>query len=205
MAHYAVMRIAKLKTMGDVASLGLHNERERGTPNADPELTAHNIRLAGSGDWVADVQSRLDDVERIRVNAVLAIEHVLSASRTWFTEAPAAQQNMWMEQSMQWLRDTYGTPNVVAAVLHIDEITPHIQALVVPIDERGHLNAREFIGGSRSRLAELQDSYAEAVAGLGLERGVRGSVAEHQTIKEFYARLDEPTCAPLARSRRTCT
>jgi len=32
---------------------------------------------------------------------------------------------------MAWLRERYGAANVVAAVLHKDEMTPHIQAVVV--------------------------------------------------------------------------
>jgi len=31
---------------------------------------------------------------------------------------------------------------------------------------------------------------------LGLERGVKGSVAEHQTVKAFYAKIEQPTPAP---------
>jgi len=45
-------------------------------------------------------------------------------------------------------------------------------------------------------LSALQDSYAHAMRDLGLERGVRGSVADHQTVKEFYAKIEEPTPAP---------
>src|SRR6266702_805287 len=50
MANKAIMRTAKVKTMGQVAGLGKHIERERETLNADQELTDLNERLAGSGD-----------------------------------------------------------------------------------------------------------------------------------------------------------
>ena len=41
MAHYAVMRLAKVKTMGHIAGLGkhVHRDRECDTPNADPQRT----------------------------------------------------------------------------------------------------------------------------------------------------------------------
>ncbi len=35
----------------------------------------------------------------------------------------------------------------------------------------------------------MQDSYARAMEPFGLERGVKSSVAEHQTVKEFYAKI----------------
>jgi len=194
-ARYAVLRIAKVKTMGHVAGLGLHVERERETRNADEARRTQNERLAGTGDWSADVARRLADAPTIRTNAVLAIEHVMTASPEFFAAGDERRVAAWRDASMAWLRETYGERNVVAAVLHRDELTPHIQALVVPIDDHGRLNARGFIGGDRGRLSALQDSYHEAVGRLGLERGVRGSVAEHQTVKEYYAKISEPTPA----------
>jgi hypothetical protein len=197
MANYAIMRSAKVKTMGQVAGLGKHIERERETLNADPERTDLNERLAGSGDWPADVEARLAVAPIIRKNAVLSIEFCLGASHEWWTSGTEAEQDRrleaWRDLSMAWLRDTFGEQNVVAAVLHRDELSPHIQALIVPIDARGRLNARHFIGGTRDRLSELQDSYAERVAPLGLERGVHGSVATHQEVKQWYAQVKETT------------
>ncbi len=84
---------------------------------------------------------------------------------------------------------------MVAAVLHRDETTPHIQAMVVPIDERGHMNAYSFTG-TKGKLIALHDSYNEAVEHLGLDRGIRGSVATHQTVREWYGKIQQPTLAP---------
>jgi hypothetical protein len=195
---YAVMRFNKLKTMGQVSSRGAHNERTRITPNADDERRDENERLAGSGDWRADVQARLDTVPTIRANAVIAIEHVMTASREWYARGDERERGErladWTERSMAWLRERYGAANMVAAILHKDEMTPHIHAVVVPIDERGRLNARGFVGGGE-KLSRMQDSYAAAVEELGLTRGVRRSTAEHQTVREFYAKIERPTPA----------
>jgi len=199
---YAVMRLAKLKTAGAIKALGRHNERTRETPNADPERREHNVRLAGSGDWLADAQARLEMVEgRIRSNAVLGIEHLLTASPEWFERASAAQVEAWVAHSTAWLHITYGKSNVVASVFHDDERTPHLQALVVPVTDERRLSANAYIGGSRTRLVQLQDSYAAAVADLGLERGVRGSPAEHQAVRDWYAKLEQPVREAAAVAR----
>jgi len=196
---YAVLRIAKLKTMGEIGGLGKHNERTRETRNADGERRQDNVRLVGSGDWIADAQQRLDAAPKIRSNAVLGIEHVMTASRDFYQQGDdrerAARLDDWTTRSMAWLRERYGDANVVAAVLHRDEMTPHIQALVVPLHEEKGLNAKHWTAG-RAALAAMQDSYAHAMERFGLERGVRGSVAEHQTVKEFYAKIEAPTPAP---------
>jgi len=195
---YAILRVAKLKTMGEIGALGQHNERTRDTPNADAERLQENVRLVGSGDWMADAQRRLDDAPMIRSDAVLGIEHVMTASRDFYAQGDeqerAARLVEWTERSMAWLRERYGDANIVAAVLHKDELTPHIQALVVPINDAGRLSAYTYTGG-REKLGAMQDSYARAMEPFGLERGVRGSVAVHETIKEWYAKIEAPTPA----------
>jgi len=196
---YAVMRFNKLKTMGQVSSRGAHNERTRATPNADDERRGENERLAGSGDWRADVQARLDDAPTIRTNAVLALDYVFTASREFFERGDererGARLDDWRDRTMAWLRDHFGEANVVAAILHRDELTPHIQAMVVPINEKGRLSATDFIDGP-SKLRGMHDSYHAAVEDLGLIRGVQGSVATHQDVKDYYAKIQGPTPAP---------
>jgi len=51
-------------------------------PNADQELSHLNRRQVGSGDLVKDVSSQLQaaGIEKPRKNAVLAIEHLMTAS-----------------------------------------------------------------------------------------------------------------------------
>jgi len=196
---YAVMRFNKLKTMGQVSSRGAHNERTRATPNADDERRGENERLAGSGDWRADVQARLDDAPTIRTNAVLALDYVFTASREFFERGDerewSARLDEWRDRTMAWLRGQFGEANVVAAILHRDELTPHIQAMVVPINEKGRLSATDFIDGP-ARLRGLHDSYHAAVEDLGLIRGVQGSVATHQDVKDYYAKIQGPTPVP---------
>jgi len=116
---YAVMRLNKLKSMGQVSSRGAHNERTRETPNADGERLHANERLAGSGDWLADVQTRLDVAPKIRSNAVLAYDIVCTASREFFERGDAEEQTArlgaWRDRTMAWLRERFGADNVVAA------------------------------------------------------------------------------------------
>jgi hypothetical protein len=61
----------------------------------------------------------------------------------------------------------------------------------VPINNEGKLSYRntEF-GGSRGALSKLQDSYAAAVAHLGIERGIKFSPARHQKIRQYYTAVN---------------
>jgi hypothetical protein len=73
--------------------------------------------------------------------------------------------------------------------LHRDESTPHIHAFIVPMYE-GKLNAKHYIGGTRDRLTQLQDSYAKAMKPHKLERGIEKSRAQHQDIRRFYGAIE---------------
>jgi len=56
--------------------------------------------------------------------------------------------NDFTAASTKWLLEQH-KDRVVRAQLHLDEVTPHIHAYIVPLDERGKLNYRALSGGSR--------------------------------------------------------
>jgi len=186
---FAIYRFAKLKEWGLVAAMGKHNERERDTPNADPQRRYMNERLAGSGDWEADVRRVMGDA-KVYKNSVLTYDLLLSASPEWFEEASPDQIREWQRRSMDWIRGTFGEERIAAAIVHRDEKTLHIQAAVVPVVEdpkRGrHLAASRWTDG-KGKCTGLQTRYALAVADLGIERGLEGSTAKHQSQHRWYA------------------
>jgi hypothetical protein len=124
-----------------------------------------------------------------------------------FLEVPLSE---WCNDNIDWLKQTFGDKNLVSAVLHMDEKTPHIHATVVPIvtGERrkakreqsdakkkyrkknpntARLCADDLV--NREKLKHYQDSYAEAMSKYGLQRGVDGSEARHITTQQYYRNL----------------
>jgi len=214
---FAILRTTKLKTAGNIGGLNAHLQRTRDTPNADPDLTHENEVLRGSNDLVADVQARLDALPgTTRKNAVLAVEHLITFSPDFVhfykddgnysprstpdpiarllpeSQVDADRLNGFIDHALAWLDKRYGAGNVVNVQLHLDESTPHLHAVVVPVDERGKLNCRAYLGG-RDLMRDMQTSFAEEMAPLGLVRGVEGSRAHHQDVKRFYALAEELT------------
>ncbi|MGJ5629088.1 MobV family relaxase [Nostoc sp. CALU 1950] len=198
---YAIARLKKLKR-GNISGSASHTARERETPNADP--TQKNIRFIGS----LDPEERLEDLvlakigdseqkRKIRTDAVYCVELLLSASPSYFrpdcpTQAgyyePQKLDN-WVEATHQWLADEYGN-RIVRAELHLDEATPHIHAYFVPLDDQGQLRCNHFFDG-RQKIQQFQDSYYNTMRLIGLERGIKGSKAQHQDIKDFYRIVEE--------------
>ena len=59
---------------------------------------------------------------------------------------------------------------------------------VLPIDEKGGLNAKKWLGG-RAKLSQTQTDFANEVKSLGLERGLENSKARHKTLKNIMQLL----------------
>lgn len=191
---FAILRLQKLKTLGNIGGSLSHNYRTRSTPNADPSRTADNEHSLQTAESVKTaIENRLP--EKRRKDAVLCIEHLITASPDWEGWGTTAE-TAFFEKSKKWLIDKYGAQNVIATTIHRDETTPHLVAYVVPLDpDSGRLNAKKYIGGTRHVLSQMQTDFAATVADLGLSRGLEGSTAEHTTIKKYYSELDNKKSA----------
>ena len=190
---FAILRTSKLKTMGNIGGSGSHNFRERTTHNADSKRTHLNktIGAQNTEQLKKAVQDRLDTVKTVRKNAVLAVEYLMTASPEFFKNNSDETIENYFDRAEKWLRKKHGAENVVAVTRQYDETSQHICAYVVPIDEKGKLNARHFLGG-RQKLKEMQTDFAENVgAKFGLKRGLQGTGAKHTAIHDYYAALNE--------------
>lgn len=192
-----IVRHVKHKSLGTIAASSSHTMRRRPTPNADPSKPAPEVWI-GSSSPADDVKAVLP--EKRRKNAVLALEYVLTASPEFFATAPEAQWRSYLRDQLTMLQDYYRAPNVVSAVLHLDEKTPHLSVMIVPLVD-GKLNARALVG-TREACSIIQD-MAGYVGGVhGLQRGQRGSKARHQDVKRFYAEI-EPAAQRLAQQEQS--
>ena len=191
MANFAIMRCKKLSNMGNIAKSLNHAFREQHTPNADPAKTTENEHMAAAStdEAMGKLRGRLP--EKRRKDAVLCVEYVMTASPEWWKTASQQQQAEFFDRSRKWLADKYGAENVIVASVHRDETSPHMTAFVTPITKDGRLSAKEYIG-NKSQMSNDQTTFAAAVRDLGLERGIEGSKARHQTIRAFYAALEAP-------------
>lgn len=189
---YAILRFEKLKTTGTIAASAGHMMRTRPTPNAREELRERNRILRGSASPSKDVADLLGTVEKVRSNGVLAVEFLMSASPEWWRSSTKEQRGDWVRQSVAWLETEFGQENVAHVQLHVDEKTPHLTGFIVPRVAKPSgemtLSAAKWLDG-REKLSGLQDRYAEAVAGLGIQRGAKGSNAYHESPRDYIARM----------------
>lgn len=197
--HFAICRIDKLKGRQQLTSRAGHHLRDGAKlpRNADAARTADNTHSwTGTSEELADaIQARTTPLKR-RKDAVDALDVLLTASPSWFTEHGG--RGDYMELAMHaevFLYETFGPDNVMAWGVHLDEQTPHVWALVTPIvpGKKPRLAASNWVDGP-SALSKLQDGWANATKDLGLSRGVAGQPARHTAIRDFYAGVNgDPT------------
>lgn len=171
----------------------MHAFREQDTPNADPSRTQGNTHIGA-----ADVDEALKRFnarlpEKVRKNAVLGVEYLMTASPEDMKGKSRQEQDAYFRDGLEWLKRRHGAENVIYAGIHRDETTPHLYAYVVPLDQQGKLNCRAFLGGAKA-LSEMQTDFAQKVGRQhGLQRGLEGSKARHTSIQQYYARVNEAT------------
>lgn len=186
---FAIMRTAKIKTLGSLAGALSHCYRERYTPNADPERAHQNHHMVGGSVDAAMGLARGRLPEKRRKDAVIAIEYLIGASPEFFETASTTKKQDFFKAAGKWLQEKHGLENIITASIHNDETTPHLSVFVVPITKDGRLSAKDFLNG-RQALRDAQTSFAKAVEHLGLERGIEGSKATHERVKSHYAAIN---------------
>ena len=190
---YAILRTQKLKSGIAVRRSLTHAFRERETPNADASRTPDNTHIGAAevDEALAKFNERLATQDKVRKNAVLAVEYLITASPEDMHGKTRQEQDAYFRDALKWVEDKHGKANVVYAGIHRDEQTPHMYAYVVPIDQRGKLNCRSFLGGAKA-LNQMQTEFAQEVGQQhGLQRGIEGSKARHTSIQQYYNRVSK--------------
>jgi len=189
MSNYAILRVKK-RGMAQAAAMAKHALREASTPNADPAKAPENTVMGPStaAGVMADLRAKLP--EKRRKDAVPCIELFIGASPEAMQAMSRRQQDAYFKRALGWIGERFGgKQNLVSAVIHRDETTPHMQVLLVPLLD-GKLNAKRLVG-NRGDMQQMQTDFAEKVgAPHGLRRGEKGSRAKHTSIKQFYGAME---------------
>ena len=215
---YAVLHLEKAK--GADGAMSTHIERTVHPKNADRMRTHLNRELVRFPEGVKNrtqaIAYRIETAgikRKVGTNQVKAIRVLLTGSNKDMKQMEEdGRLDGWCNDNLKWLRETYGERNLVSAVLHMDEKTPHIHATIVPIvtGERRKARKEEQNGKkkyrkkntqdvrlcaddvmARHRLKHYQDTYAQAMSKYGLQRGIDGSLAKHISTMQYYKELVE--------------
>lgn len=183
MSH-AIMRIQKIKSMQALAEHEKHNTRHKTVLSADG---TNNITVEGYTGLVGHVKAVERQINRhnkrkTRKDAVRAIEVLFTSDKAFFKRVDHEQ---YFEECKKWLIATFGEENLLQTVIHLDEETPHLHAILTTVKE-GKFNYSGYVNG-RQDLRALQDSFYEKVQHLGLKRGEKVELTKstYQSNKDW--------------------
>jgi len=204
-----------LKSWATIRGAQVHNSREK--PIAHAEVPIPPKHVIGSGDLVQDIKTALHrhgiDPARLRKNGVIAYEAVLTASPAFFDDVAPRERgshfSCWFDAQRNFLLAKYGAHRLVSLVLHLDEKTPHLHAVILPLHRRADGRSKNpaerwalvgrIISGP-GQFDRLQDEYAKAMEPLGLCRGEVKSGRKHKPVREYLADLKAQEAANAKRS-----
>lgn len=198
---YAICRVQKIGGAKDIVGLQIHNRRERAHSNSNPDIdysrSSNNYELFNSNNKPYNmlinerIHAGYKSKRAIRKDAVLLCEIMFTASGDFFERYPEYTQK-YFQKCYNWACKRFGKENVIAAMVHLDEETPHMHLDFVPLTNDGRLSAKDVLGG-RKDMQRLQDDFYEEVGKtFSLERGSRANLnslnEEERPRKHFSMR-----------------
>lgn len=220
---YAIFRSAPIHKLKDLGHIGAHNQRKKEAYNSNPDIDIlkanHNIEIVSlkgtyrhrfyeiTKPYREEHDERQETIREDRKKSfhqmvddsrsVVADELLFTATHDFFKDASRRSVKEWANTCMEFVYEDMGytKDQVLHATVHMDEKTPHLHCVVVPLvqkldkrtnTERLTISKKEYIH-DKSHLSELQDKYHQRMIdnGYELKRGIKGSDNEHIQIKEF--------------------
>ena len=177
----------------DVAPVERENERDENYISDNPQIdcarTKDNYHIIGGyGTYTEFINNRLKELNLSpRKDAVVMNSFVLGSDKTFFDKLSKIQRYMFFEDCTKFFTERYGKENIISAVVHLDETTPHMHLNLMPVTSDGRLCSKQLF--DKPQLQKLQTDFYESVGKRwGLQRGKEGSQRKHLSTAEFKAK-----------------
>lgn len=217
----AIFRVSGIKKTSDLRGIGKHNLDRKSETNKDIDLNRshENITLKTcTGSYLEMFNHVTEDLKKQheeqmkktrksrqksfldKINddkADVACEFLMSATPEYFEGKTHEEIKEWGKASLEFITKEIGIEekNVLHAVVHMDEKTPHMHVVAVPLIEKYDgrrkqdvlaISRKHFIK-TREDMAEVQTKYVEHMneKGFDLERGLEKSGAKHLDVARY--------------------
>jgi hypothetical protein len=186
---FGICRVQKCGSAHAVAGLQIHNRRERERSGTNPDIRFadskfnYYLKNAPEGSnlsFNAQIDKMLAErytgKKAIRKDAVRLCDVIFTSDTTFFERLAPERHREFFEDCFKFAVKQYGEKNIISAVVHMDEKTPHMHVDFVPLTSDGRLSAKSILGEKKG-LQALQDAFYDSVCiKYGLERGERTDI-----------------------------
>ena len=190
---YLVCHMEKYKRQ-EVTPVEKENGRDENyeatNPQIDSSRTSQNYHIINPhGSYSDFINARLATLSlkrKVRSDAVFMNSFVIGSDGEFFNTLPPWHHREFFEDCVRFFADRFGAENIISAVVHMDETTPHLHLNLVPIIN-GKLCSKDIY--DKAKLSILQTEFWQSVGKkYGLLRGKEGSTAKHLDTAEYKAK-----------------
>ena len=161
---YAILRFAKHEG-GASKALSAHHERTKevyaSNPDIDAERTKQNFHLVTPRwSYEQEIRHRIRMAGcRVRKDSVKFVDTLVTVSPE-FARVHEAEMPEYFTRAFDFLKERVGEENIISAVVHMDEKTPHLHLCFVPLTKDKRLSTKEILGNKKSMIRWQDDFYA---------------------------------------------
>lgn len=186
---------------GDIAKIALENERQEGyvrigKETIDTSKTKNNYHIVSTPEtgYTEFIDQRIKQAgvkRKVKDDAIKMVSFVMTSDKEFFENMSPQMERAFFIDCVKFVKKRYGEENVISAVVHKDETTPHLHINFVPITPDNRLSAKYYFDG---KLAELQTAvYEEVGKKWNLARGKVGSSTKHVDPKTYNKVVKQAT------------
>lgn len=114
------------------------------------------IRLFGTILSMRNILSSFDQFAEM--DSMVMQDCFVGGTPDWLKGKTVEEQREYFDYAYRFFEDSFGKENIISAVVHLDEATPHMHLCFVPITKKGRLSSKEIIGGPKG-LVNWQDKF----------------------------------------------
>lgn len=139
---YTILRFQKRKA-GSVAACERHNERKKeaykSNPDIDMEHSKYNYHLVLPPRYTYKKEiNRMVQAAgcKVRKDSVMMVETLITASPEFMNSLPPEEQKAYFAMALDFIAERVGKQNILSAVVHMDEKTPHMHLCLCRLRRR---------------------------------------------------------------------
>ena len=193
------MRFSKYKGP-EISRIEAHNERTKETYASNPDIDTSRTHLnthliVPPQHYRAEAERQIRESNcRVRSDSIRLVEVLFSVSTGYFDGKSPEDIRAYYQRSLDFLYSQQDPSTILSATIHMDEATPHMHVVFVPLTPDHRLSAKEILG-NRKKLIQWQDRYYEYMAARypDLSRGESASQTkrQHMDTQEYKAMTAE--------------
>jgi len=185
---YAILRFQKKKS-GGVSACYAHNERKKEAYKSNPDIDT--TKRSDNYHFVLPKQTYLRETRRLikeagcrtRSNSTVMVETLITTSHEFMLALKPHQQREYFNRALEFVESRVGKNNIISAVVHMDEKTPHMHLSFCPITPDKRLSAKAILG-NQAQLSKWQTDFHNHMSKrwTELERGISSMITKRKHI-----------------------